>query len=197
MIDSSAATAKLKAGFRQGWAEFADMGMLMSFAAASASGACSLANGTMPHWAAIAGAAVSAVYLTLPAMRALGRGHPPKELHPAVLRAAGSCAVRATQDGYDGIWAVHERDANVTRFMTEREFTDFRADLPEGTAIAVVVPDGRMTHVRRYVGGALSSTEEEPAHRVYDEDGTLVRAIDYDRGRYSGEREESSAPPGP
>jgi hypothetical protein len=118
-------------------------------------------------------------------------------LHPEVLRAARACAVRASQDGYDGIWAVHERDADVTRFMTEREFTDFRAGLPDGTPVAVIVPDGRVTHVRRYVDGALSSTEDEAAHRIYDEDGTLVRAIDYDRGRYSGEREESPAPPGP
>ncbi len=197
MSDSTDAAAKSWAGFRQGWAEFADMGMRMALAAATTSGAWSLANGSAPHWAAIAGGAISAVYLTLPAVRALGRGMPQREINPAALRAANACAIRASQDEHNGIWAVHERDADVTRFMTEREFTEYRDALPEGMPIAVIAMHGSQTHVRRYVGGALHSTEEEAAHRVYDAGGELVRAVDYDMGRYSGERGDAPAPSGP
>lgn len=196
-MSDPAASAKSKARFRHAYAGFADMGMIMSLAAAAASGVCSLASGSIPHWAAIAGGAISAVYLTLPRLRNLARGLPAEELPPAVLAAANTCAVRATQEGYDGIWAVHEPQRSVTRFMTEKEFADFRSALPDGTAVAVVETDGSATHVRRYVVDALHSSEDDPAHRIFDAEGYLTRSIDYARGRYTGERELEVPPRSP
>lgn len=196
MTDAASSRSRHISAMCQGYAEFADMGMLVSLAAAATAGAYDLLRGGEPSWASVAGAAVSAAYFAIPALRALGRGLPGLELPPAILTAVTDCAVQAVRDGDSGLWAVHDRGRGTTRFMTPREFTVFRSRMPEGAGVAVVEADEGQFHVKRYVGGAMHSTGDVAAHRVFDADGTLVRAVDYERGAYSGERTLDDEPAG-
>ncbi len=143
------------------------------------------------------GTLMSAAYMTLPRFRAWAVGEKGPTCPPQVFEAAGRCMVRARLDGDLGIWMVKEHGSDKVTFMTPRDFEAFRSSLPAGTTMAVVDQSDDRFHVRRYAGGRLRSGEDA-AYRVFDLEGNVVRAVDYEDGTYVGERDLGGpAPPAP
>jgi hypothetical protein len=193
MMHAAPSRARLRPTFEAALGLLADRGMVLAFAASAANAGYALGVGALPHWAAVAGAAVSAAYLTLPHARTLARGDLGSLCPPEALASARRCIHEAHRCAESGIWAVTEHATGKVSFMSERAFVDFAAGLPDDVDLAIVEahPDG--FHVKRYLNGVLASGAEA-AHTVYAWDGTILRQMDYEAGECLGERGPSGSP---
>lgn len=184
-----------RAAFRHGWVDLADKVMLGTFLGAAAGIGWSFLAGEAPHWAAFAGASFSATYLAFPKVRELVlAGTDGTAIPKQAIETAHRCMLHAVRSGEDGIWTVVDHATNRATFLTQKDFEAFKTSLPGDSDLAVIEIEGEHCHVRRFVADRLQSGDDA-AHRVYDGEGNLLRAVDYEAGVYAGTREPDTGSP--